>query len=248
MRFTKSSIVLILLLVFGYQATAVGETLTSGETFTLEFNDLTFAEASSTQPQAGVTVNLGGDILDSGENIRLELFEDTLDGTLIFEEHFDSPTDHFGVTGFSGTTWQDLQGVIRLTMLSGSVDLASIYVRKYTGQEKFSDTFTLIPDSEPPVANAGSDRKTYNNRVKLDASKSYDPDGEIVAYEWKLRCRGNWDYNKTATGVRGTVSDLPPGFYDVILTVRDDTGGTDTDEFVLFCGIKKRDINGNRVK
>jgi hypothetical protein len=42
-------------------------------------------------------------------------------------------------------------------------------------------------DGEPPVAVAGDDRTLSGASVELtlDGSESYDPDGEIVYYEWR---------------------------------------------------------------
>ena len=83
-----------------------------------------------------------------------------------------------------------------------------------------------------PTANAGTEQIVFN-KVILDGSQSSDPDGSIVLYEWKLNHTTNPAYNKTATGMKKTVSNLKKGFYNVILTVTDDESGTDTDTILL---------------
>lgn len=81
----------------------------------------------------------------------------------------------------------------------------------------------------PPIADAGADMVVFSE-VTLDGSGSYDSDGTVVSYTWSLRYRGNSANNRTAEDVNPTISNLAPGFYDVILTVtdNDDLSGTDT--------------------
>lgn len=86
---------------------------------------------------------------------------------------------------------------------------------------------------EAPFVSAGSDRKVFGS-VVLDGSASFDPDGSIVSYQWTLECRGNSLYNRTAEGATATVNGLRPGFYDVYLTVENDSGETATGSFVLM--------------
>jgi parallel beta-helix repeat protein len=83
-----------------------------------------------------------------------------------------------------------------------------------------------------PTANAGIEQIVFN-KVTLDGSQSSDPDGSIVSYEWQLNHTTNPAYNRSATGMKTTVSNLKKGFYHVILTVTDDEGGIDTDTIVL---------------
>lgn len=77
------------------------------------------------------------------------------------------------------------------------------------------------PESKniPPVADAGKDQTVYVREVAVfDGSASYDPNGEIVSYEW------NFGDNTTASGV--TTSHIYESFgtYLVTLTVTDSEG------------------------
>jgi hypothetical protein len=85
---------------------------------------------------------------------------------------------------------------------------------------------------EVPVAIAGPDRVEYSN-VTLDASASYDPDGNIVSYSWQIDQKEGTGYSLTVTGKTVDVSDLNKGFYNVVLTVVDNEGFFSTDDFVL---------------
>ncbi len=98
-----------------------------------------------------------------------------------------------------------------------------------------------------PSANAGSDQ-IVGDKITLDGSKSFDPDGSIASYQWELRHKTNPLYNRTVSGVTTTVSDLKKGFYDVTLTVTDNSGVAKSDE-LFFSAIgdpaKEYDINGD---
>jgi hypothetical protein len=83
-----------------------------------------------------------------------------------------------------------------------------------------------------PVADAGGDQVVFS-KVTLDGGGSYDPDGTIVSYKWSLQHRGDSTNNRSAQGVNPTISHLAPGFYDVILTVRDNDGHVDTDRMLV---------------
>jgi parallel beta-helix repeat protein/predicted outer membrane repeat protein len=98
-----------------------------------------------------------------------------------------------------------------------------------------------------PTANAGTDQ-VVGSEITLYGSESFDPDGSIESYQWVLRHRDNSLYNKTAVGETATVSSLKKGFYDVTLTVTDNSGATSSDEMELAAigdPIKEFDINGD---
>jgi hypothetical protein len=88
--------------------------------------------------------------------------------------------------------------------------------------------FTPITLGVAPVANAGPDQIVYD-RVILNGTQSYDPDGEIIHYQWQLNHRENPAYNTSAEGSNPTVQHLQKGFYHVILTVTDNDNLIDRD-------------------
>jgi hypothetical protein len=90
----------------------------------------------------------------------------------------------------------------------------------------------IPPVNQAPISDCGVDQAVHDE-VTLDGSASCDPDGSIVTYEWELAHRENSAYNRTASGVNPTISNLEPGFYDVTLTVTDDGALTDTDTMLL---------------
>lgn len=85
----------------------------------------------------------------------------------------------------------------------------------------------VIDTSEPlpPVADAGGDRGGVPNvSIRFDGSRSTDPDGSIIAWDWNF---GNGD---TASGVIANYAYASEGVFTVTLTVTDDQGLSDTDE------------------
>ena len=83
-----------------------------------------------------------------------------------------------------------------------------------------------------PVANAGSDQTVTDldsngvEAVTLDASASYDPDGNITAYEW----------SESGTALSTEVSfeySFAVGSHNVIPTVTDNEGAIDTDTITI---------------
>lgn len=79
----------------------------------------------------------------------------------------------------------------------------------------------------PPVAEAGSYRSVPEGySINLNASRSYDPEGYPLIYEWDLNNDGEYD---DATGMTTIVSFGDNGNFTIGLRVTDDGGLIDTD-------------------
>jgi PKD repeat protein len=92
----------------------------------------------------------------------------------------------------------------------------------------------VVNINQPPVANAdGPYTQTDNNTIHFNGSKSFDPDGYIVTYEWDFGDGG------TGTGVYPIYTYSIHGNYTVTLTVMDNHGSTDTD--TTFVNLKETD-------
>ena len=133
-------------------------------------------------------------------------------------------------------------------IFNGIIDDIRIYNRALSANE-ISKLFNQ------PVANAGPNQIVCNeicNGAVLDGRKSYDPNGEIVSYNWVLKHRENSSYDITANGETPAILDLETGIYDITLTITDDDNLTDTDEMILKvietcnpCTITKGDLDSD---
>ncbi len=97
------------------------------------------------------------------------------------------------------------------------------------------------PDNEAPTAvcsHEGTINKLVGEDIYLNASASFDPDGEITKYEWDV----DMDGDPEMTGVRQTVSYDHRMGYTVELTVTDDDDATDTDSFMVNVGTEYRQL------
>lgn len=56
------------------------------------------------------------------------------------------------------------------------------------GGDTVDDSPTVPPSNTPPFAVPGADRTVDRvSIVRLDGTKSYDPDGDLLTYRWSLR-------------------------------------------------------------
>ena len=103
------------------------------------------------------------------------------------------------------------------------------------GFYSYSSTKAYIspqPDNQPPVADTGyGDRIKVNagDTVVFDGSKSYDPDGTIVKYEWDLDGDGKYEQEGCTKSIR-YVHFMS---YNVKLRVTDDDGAQDVDSVIV---------------
>ena len=118
--------------------------------------------------QGVASINLAGNLLGVGDNIRLEMFENSLADVPFYTNDFTNPnpTDQFGVS-FSRLL-DRIQGVIRLTALSRSINVDNIVITVDQAilsgppgccgnSNKYVQTFDFsTPVSVPgPIAGAG---------------------------------------------------------------------------------------------
>ena len=126
----------------------------------------------------------------------------------------------YGLTAGDPFRLTALMKQVRMEMLAGSQSLSH------------DASGTVAMESTPnraPVAEAGPDTiQSVSTEVALDASKSFDPDGEELDYKWHV-IRG-------AAALRGCETPTPvlqlvqgSGSYEVRLTVTDLRGATSYD-------------------
>ncbi len=76
----------------------------------------------------------------------------------------------------------------------------------------------LVVVNAPPVADAGDPQSVTSSEVRFDATRSRDPDGRIIAYDW--------DFGDGTQGVGPSPTHVfgEPGIYRATVTVTDDSG------------------------
>jgi len=93
----------------------------------------------------------------------------------------------------------------------------------YPLMERFEDYIGVTPvPNQPPIANFTyyPENPIVNQEITFDASDSYDPDGNITAYEWDF---GDGNITKTTEEkIKHSYSEA--GIYEVTLTVTDNEG------------------------
>jgi hypothetical protein len=86
------------------------------------------------------------------------------------------------------------------------------------------------PEPVPPVANAGENLNLlFNNspiNLQLDGSKSFDPDGQIVSYQWTMAPASTEVSMQGSNTSKPTVQFFAQGNFRFILEVKDNDGLT----------------------
>lgn len=161
--------------------------LLQGESVTMNLSGLIQERpnlpGSTCQEIGEVLVRFQGDLLLPGDSIRIELFENST-----AEAPFSS-MDRSGLgqgTGALGTyiyaQWQDLQGVIRLTMLAGSVNVDSVYVSIQNNGCGHS-TNTFDSPTPPTISCPGTAVVDCGNGEPLVVNVA-DVGGEALTVRW----------------------------------------------------------------
>lgn len=140
-----------------------------------------------------------------------------------------------GSATMSGTTTKDL----RLSNLVAGTYVFTLTVKDSKGAVDTDDAMVVVKSSTTsstsgaPIANAGTDRSLTwpANSTALFGSGS-DAGGSIVAYNWNKKSGGS----VTMTGTTSKdlrLSNLLPGTYVFTLTVKDNSGQTDSDDVTV---------------
>lgn len=93
----------------------------------------------------------------------------------------------------------------------------------------------IDPSNKPPIANAGFDVMSKENKTISFYGTGEDTDGKIIYYQWDFDGDGAYDWNSTTTG--NAVYTYPrSGVYRATFRAIDDTGKEGKDTVILKIG------------
>lgn len=131
------------------------------------------------------------------------------------------------ITNVSGMTEGNYTFELRVTDQNSvmSYDLVTVTVKKET---------VPIPVNRPPVANAGGNQTVLLplNKLNLDGSLSYDPDGQIKGYQWTKVSGPSVLMDGDNTAIL-KLSDLVAGSYVFRLTIMDNSNATNSNDITV---------------
>jgi len=117
---------------------------------------------------------------------------------------------------------------------SSKSPLVTITLSAYDGDREDSDTVQIRIDNTPPVAVAGSDRTAeLGETITFDGSASYDPDEPLDTI---AESDHRWDMGNGDVLVGPVVNysyEMGGGSYEVVLTVTDGKGTSNSDSLVV---------------
>src|SRR5262245_22638747 len=125
--------------------------LTAGQSYSYEFSSVPFVQHGGlVAPGGGGFFYFSSENSDPANQVLVEIFESNFGDAPLRSQVFNNWFDSVAV-GASGA-WQDLQGGMRLTVLSGAVDLSGLEVRVFGGPAEPFDVYgygQIIPVPEP---------------------------------------------------------------------------------------------------
>ncbi len=127
-----------------------GILLMEGNRYEFGFDSLAVNGPDTGVNQAGFTAYLGGNALDAGEDVRVQLYTNAFTDPAFFLHDFTTPTStDFAATVVNPTAWQDLQGKLAFTMIAGSLDLDRLQARVVRDGQLYEGDVALSAVPEP---------------------------------------------------------------------------------------------------
>ncbi|GMT41336.1 MAG: hypothetical protein IEMM0001_2071 [bacterium] len=166
---------------------------------------------------AGQVTNPWGGV----SNIMIELYNSS--GTTLLENKL---TDDTGYYLFENVPVDDYQVHI-VNPEDYEVDAETKYA-EVTDRVVTEVDFHLIRQKQPVADAGGPYTGSVGVPVMLDASGSYDPDGQIVTYQWDCDNDGTYEQTTLFPTLKYTWSDAYDGIIGLLVTDNDGLSATDT--------------------
>ena len=123
-----------------------GVHLLPGQSLSIEFNGVDGCHFTESSPGSYVAIGLGNDILGPGESVRLEMFEDDVNASPFATQTYSPPTVVTSLAMYGPQAWFDYQGLVRVSVLSGSVDVGGAYFIVSPDLFTYCSTSVTVPE------------------------------------------------------------------------------------------------------
>jgi len=115
--------------------------LNQGDSYDFTFSTMNNNSGTSFAWPVSVYVGYENDLLNDGESIQIELFENTLvdspwQTTVHSQSGFLSSVNSI-IFSNSESNWGDLSGAVRITMLTGSVEIIGLSIQRNIATDKY---------------------------------------------------------------------------------------------------------------
>ena len=156
MRMKTTALTLFMLVSF--TAAGQGVLLTAGDTFSYSFDTMpylgrfTVPGGAGSAAEGSFNTSFEGDLFDPSDSVRLEIFERSLDDAPRQSSTFGGYTTSVSsLSILAPYAWSDFQGAVRLTVLSGSVELTkiSVYRENPVTLQRYDLYGMVVPIPEP---------------------------------------------------------------------------------------------------
>ena len=148
------------LLASGWRAGAASLLINAGESYTQQFDTLPFVATGTGTPMPRANFEWLGRVLPGMSEVRVEMFENSAadvplySGTVVRSV---AGLEPIGATWIVPNAWQDLQGIVRISVVSGSfsvsdLDLASSLQVDPTHESLYRQHFSYEIVPEPSSA------------------------------------------------------------------------------------------------
>ncbi len=188
----RCAAIFLTVLFFGHSASG-GLILTHGQSFEFEFQAISiYSSAPLGNPPAqyaNTHFHLGSDDLDSGDSLIFSVFENSTAEPVLRSGLFNGSSSGFTGGGFflgdlPSVPWQDKQGVLRIEVVTGTVELDSFSVETLIGVQNYEQTYAIPEPNSVALFFIGTGiiylrRKRFPNRLGLTRHNSRGKDSRI---------------------------------------------------------------------
>ena len=150
MKITQVSALILTSLTLTSSVVDAGLILNAGQSFELEFSSISSTAPFSDDPFGYAGFNVGTGIIESDFSVLFSVFEDNTSQPALQSGTFDGTTiPPAMITGGGYLTsvalapWQDLQGIFKVEVISGTIELSSFDASTVIGGQYYEQSYAV---------------------------------------------------------------------------------------------------------